>query len=54
MYLSSLSSESFKGVRLDLYGVFLVKLLLGIRWAEMKYHIKPWDVIEMQGLRQDL
>ena len=34
-------TERFKGLRLNLYGFYLVTLPLGIRCTLIKYHIKP-------------
>ena len=38
-----LYTEFFLRPRLNPYGFYLVILVLGIRWAIMKYHIKPLD-----------
>ena len=37
---SATYNESFKGLRLNPYGFYLIMLPLGIRWAPMRYHIK--------------
>ena len=46
---SKVYTESFKGLRLDPDGFYWVLLPLGIRWALLKYHIKPLGI--MKNLR---
>ena len=47
-------TESFKGLRLGLYGFYLVILLLRIRSALIQYHINPLVMTKAQGFRQHL
>ena len=47
--------ESFKGLRSDPRGFYLVLLPLGIRWALLKYHIKPLGIMKnLRFLRKPL
>ena len=54
MWRCTMTTESFKGLRLNPYGFYLVILPLGIRWALIKYHIKPLGITKMRGFRRDL
>ena len=47
-------TESFKGLRLNPYGFYLVILPLGIRWALMNYYIITLGMTKSQSFRQDL
>ena len=47
-------TESFKRFSLDIYGFYIVILLLRIRSALIKYHVKPLGLTKAQGFRQDL
>ena len=47
-------TESFKGLRLNPYGVYLIILPLGIRWALMKYYSKPLGMKKAGGFLQDI
>ena len=50
----ALITESFKGLSLSSYRFYLVILPLNIKWALMKYHIKPLGITKTQAFRQDL
>ena len=45
--------ESFIDLRLNPDGFYLVILTQCIRWALIKYHIKPLGMAKTQGFRQN-
>ena len=52
-YAAVFFTENLRSLRLNRYEFYLVILPLGIRWALMRYHIKPLGMTKTQGFCQD-
>ena len=52
--VSQTSTESFKGLCLDLYGFYLVILPLGVSRALMEHGITTFGMAKTQGFLQEL